>query len=73
MTAKVKQRIVDIHNEIRNKQALGEVSEHYETAEIMVEMIWDDALADLAQLHARGCVMEHDHCRNTSNSILFLF
>lgn len=71
MTEKIKKRICDIHNELRNKQALGQVSPHYQTAELMLEIEWDDVLADFAQLLVRGCVMNHDPCRNTSKYLCF--
>ncbi|XP_055610288.1 antigen 5 like allergen Cul n 1-like [Uranotaenia lowii] len=60
--------IVQLHNEMRNKIALGKqnyTKGFYPTAARMTTMQWDDELAFIAAANARKCVFKHDQCRNT--------
>ncbi|XP_055913155.1 antigen 5 like allergen Cul n 1-like [Eupeodes corollae] len=60
----MKKLIVDLHNELRDKTASGEL-EGYKPAKRMASMTWDNELAYLAGLQAMGCEMEHDECHAT--------
>lgn len=64
MTDEVKQKLVDGHNEYRNKVALGQIA-HYAPAENMATMEWDDTLAKFAEMNVHKCEMKHDECMNT--------
>lgn len=68
MTDEIKQKIVDVHNELRNKVALGEV-DNYGPAANMASMEWDDTLAKFAEMNVHKCEMAHDECMNTGNEI----
>lgn len=72
LTSEVQQLIVDTHNQLRNKQATGTVSANYKPAALMATMVWDQHLADLAELAARNCVFAHDACVNTRKSLPIL-
>ncbi|XP_075167894.1 antigen 5 like allergen Cul n 1-like [Haematobia irritans] len=52
------------HNNRRNFIAAGHLPGYYPAAR-MATLQWDDELAYLAELNARTCVVDHDHCRNS--------
>lgn len=60
--------ILDLHNQLRSKLALGEVTGlnniTFKPAIRMATLKWDNELADLALLNAYQCKMEHDRCVN---------
>ncbi|XP_053678066.1 antigen 5 like allergen Cul n 1-like [Anopheles nili] len=59
--------ILHLHNDARAKLARGE--EHgrtkFASAVRMPTVIWDDELANLAEINVRSCRFEHDECRST--------
>ncbi|XP_064470478.1 CRISP/Allergen/PR-1-like isoform X2 [Ornithodoros turicata] len=55
----MKQYILKLHNHYRNLMALGH-EQDMPPASDMMEMEWDDDLAELAQAHANQCVFDHD-------------
>lgn len=61
--------IVDLHNRLRSKVALGKQnyssSAFYPSAARMATMRWDSELAAIAAANVRRCDNEHDKCRNT--------
>ncbi|KAI9558016.1 hypothetical protein GHT06_014769 [Daphnia sinensis] len=62
--------IVGIHNQFRRIIANGEVL-YNETgtqlpASNMRQLMWDDELAVIAQMHAQQCVYDYDACRDVS-------
>ncbi|XP_055609400.1 antigen 5 like allergen Cul n 1-like [Uranotaenia lowii] len=61
---KLKQLVLDTHNNYRNMVAKGELPWLNKAATLGV-MQWDDDLAYLARLHANRCSKGHDECRNT--------
>lgn len=65
MSAALKAQILEKHNSLRNKIALGQES-RFKSARRMAQMVWNDELAQLAQLNTRQCQMSHDKCRNTA-------
>ncbi|EFN78503.1 Venom allergen 5 [Harpegnathos saltator] len=58
-----KQIILDEHNRLRQLVALGQIHGQ-PSAENMMEMIWDDELAAIAQRWADRCAETHDSLRN---------
>lgn len=68
MTDEIKQKILDVHNEYRNKIALGQIP-HFSPAANMATMEWDDTLAKFAEMNVHKCEMTHDECMNTGNKI----
>ncbi|XP_011297127.1 venom allergen 5 [Fopius arisanus] len=58
-----KQTILDEHNRLRQLVALGQVHGQPSAANMM-EMIWDDELASMAQRWADTCADNHDAARN---------
>ncbi|XP_063705347.1 antigen 5 like allergen Cul n 1-like [Culicoides brevitarsis] len=64
MSTKRKNLILRLHNRLRNKVALGQLS-GYPKAVRMPMLRWDDELAFLAELNVKQCEMKHDECRNT--------
>ena len=64
--------ILDLHNQLRNNLALGEVigldNISFKPAIRMATLQWDNELADLALLNAYQCKMEHDRCVNIKYS-----
>ncbi|KAF8764847.1 CRISP/Allergen/PR-1 like protein [Argiope bruennichi] len=54
--------VVRLHNEYREKVATGRETEAggLPTAANMMEMVWDDELAAVAQKHAEQCKFQHD-------------
>lgn len=57
--------IVRVHNELRNKVALGkETSGSQPSAADMRKMVWDDEVAKIAQRWADQCHFGHDRERN---------
>ena len=63
--------IVREHNILRNRIASGGERETFKIppASNMLEMVWDDELADIAMNHALQCSFEHDcsSCREVDN------
>merc|ERR1712060_680 len=60
-----KNTIVRVHNELRNKVAMGEeTSGPQPSAANMRKIAWDDELATIAQRWADQCKYGHDHHRN---------
>merc|ERR1712002_1016624 len=58
--------IVKVHNELRNKVAMGnETNGAQPQAANMRKMVWDDELADIAQRWTDQCKFGHDDNRNT--------
>jgi len=58
--------IVKVHNELRNKVALGkETNGAQPQAANMRKMVWDDELAEIAQRWTDQCKFGHDDNRNT--------
>ncbi|KAF8764848.1 CRISP/Allergen/PR-1 like protein [Argiope bruennichi] len=57
-----KKLLVKLHNQYREKVAMGRESAAggLPTASNMLEMVWDDELANIAQKHAETCEFEHD-------------
>lgn len=66
LTASQIQRILDGHNDRRNRIAIGGISP-FPRAIRMAKMTWNDEMAMLAGLNTRQCQMKHDACRNTGN------
>lgn len=66
ITPEVQQKILDIHNKLRNQQAAGKTP-NYGPASRMGTLVWDDGLAKMAEYNARLCKYGHDKCRNTGN------
>ena len=64
MTAALRSLILDTHNSLRSRIALGQ-QPRFSTARRMAQMVWNNDLAFLAQLNSRTCQMGHDACRNT--------
>ncbi|XP_055611191.1 antigen 5 like allergen Cul n 1-like [Uranotaenia lowii] len=64
-----KARILQLHNQLRNKIASGKQDYpggFYPTAARMTTMQWDEELAYIAGFNARRCITGHDKCRETS-------
>nr|P85840.1 RecName: Full=Venom allergen 5; AltName: Full=Antigen 5; AltName: Full=Cysteine-rich venom protein; Short=CRVP [Tityus serrulatus] len=62
--------IINLHNKVRNNIALGQdQSGRLPAAGDMLEMEWDDELAQIAQKLADQCVFKHDcdDCRKVEN------
>ncbi|XP_055843801.1 antigen 5 like allergen Cul n 1-like [Episyrphus balteatus] len=66
LSPKIKQIILNKHNEYRNKLALGGVP-HFPSATRMATMRWNDELEFMASLNVKSCTGTHDTCRNTRN------
>uniref|UniRef100_A0A146LMH0 Venom allergen 5.01 n=2 Tax=Lygus hesperus TaxID=30085 RepID=A0A146LMH0_LYGHE len=64
MTPKMKEDLLKMHNEFRNKLAGGGL-EGWPTAADMLELSWDDDLAKSAQRWASQYPPTHDKCRRT--------
>lgn len=64
MTSRLKAQILNVHNTLRNKIALGE-EPRFKPAKRMAKMVWSNELAWLAELNTKQCKMEHDECRDT--------
>ncbi|KXJ82045.1 hypothetical protein RP20_CCG015839 [Aedes albopictus] len=64
------QLIVDLHNKLRSKVAMGQqsngASQRFKQAARMATLQWDPELAYIAATNARRCVYGHDRCRNTA-------
>ncbi|PSN50515.1 hypothetical protein C0J52_14364 [Blattella germanica] len=65
-----KQAVVDIHNQLRSKVALGKETAGkpgpQPSAANMEKLSWDDELATVAQRWADQCDFGHDSCRKDS-------
>merc|ERR1711955_163829 len=58
--------IVKVHNELRNKVAMGnETHGAQPQAANMMKMVWSDELAEIAQRWTDQCIFGHDSNRNT--------
>jgi len=64
MSQSMKNTMVQEHNRVRNKLALGKVPQ-YPAASRMLEMSWDDELEATACEHIKYCQFDHDQCRAT--------
>ncbi len=64
--------ILNLHNDLRNRVAAGEVLGYNDvllpSASKMAKMQWDPLLTSLAELNTRTCEMKHD-CRSTREFI----
>ncbi|XP_011498370.1 PREDICTED: venom allergen 5.01-like [Ceratosolen solmsi marchali] len=58
-----KRNILDEHNRLRQLVALGQIRGQ-PPAKLMMEIIWDDELAAVAQRWASHCNENHDNARN---------
>lgn len=56
--------IIHLHNEARNRLANGSLP-GFESASRMPSVVWNEELAQLAELNTKSCKFEHDECRNT--------
>ncbi|XP_049843054.1 venom allergen 5.02-like [Schistocerca gregaria] len=65
LSCDVKKSILDAHNKYRQSIALGYVAGQPGAAR-MLEMVWDEELASIAQRWADQCTMGHDHNRDVS-------
>ncbi|XP_026272811.2 venom allergen 3 homolog [Frankliniella occidentalis] len=69
MSSSDKELIVRLHNEFRNKVALGQEKRGkgnpQPSASNMRKMSWDDELATIAQRWADQCIFEHSTCMST--------
>ena len=72
MTAALRTLILDTHNTLRNRIALGQ-QPGFSTARRMAQMVWNNDLQFLAQLNTRSCQMAHDACMNTRKKIEIKF
>ncbi|XP_029730501.2 antigen 5 like allergen Cul n 1-like [Aedes albopictus] len=70
MCSTKQQLIVDLHNKIRSKVAMGQqyngANQRFSQAARMATMQWDPELAYIAATNARRCVFGHDRCHNTA-------
>lgn len=62
LSAKEKKEILNIHNDLRSQVAKGKLS-RFPPAQDMLQLQWDDELAEIAQAHSDQCGFElkHDH------------
>lgn len=69
MTDELRQRVVDIHNKLRNRMAIGEEVNYKNTISNMKQISYDPELEKLAQCHANECIFSgqevHDRCIRT--------
>ena len=72
MTAALRTTILDTHNSLRSRIALGQ-QPRFSTARRMAQMVWNNDLAFLAQLNTRKCIMAHDACMNTRKRYIFRY
>ncbi|KAF2896316.1 hypothetical protein ILUMI_09855 [Ignelater luminosus] len=68
LTEQEKQEVIDTHNTLRNRIALGIGCRSidgklYPKAAAMRELVWDDELEFQAQCWANQCLLQHDRCR----------
>ncbi|XP_023318842.1 venom allergen 5-like isoform X1 [Trichogramma pretiosum] len=63
VTCQEKQEILEEHNRLRSSIALGQVRGQ-PGAKFMMEMVWDDELASVAQRWADHCNENHDSARH---------
>ncbi|XP_028130843.2 venom allergen 5-like [Diabrotica virgifera virgifera] len=67
MTNEDRQFIIDLHNQLRNRVALGhETIGPQPSATNMQAMSYNTDLEYIAQCHTNECVYHHDTCRSTS-------
>lgn len=65
ITPALKSQILNTHNQLRNKVALGQQSD-FSTARKMAQIVWNDDLAYLAELNTKQCKIQLDACHNTA-------
>jgi hypothetical protein len=70
MTAARIQVVLDVHNSLRSKLALGQLTgglngASFPTAARMATISWNQELADFALINAKQCVEKGDYCHNT--------
>uniref|UniRef100_A0A0A9ZC82 Venom allergen 5 n=1 Tax=Lygus hesperus TaxID=30085 RepID=A0A0A9ZC82_LYGHE len=70
LNAQQRTKIVELHNQMRNKVASGGVPSQSK-AQNMREMVWDNEMAQRAQSWADNCVFEHDSNRKDSKGKYF--
>ncbi|XP_055850600.1 antigen 5 like allergen Cul n 1-like [Episyrphus balteatus] len=58
--------ILDLHNNVRNKFALGKVP-RFKSAARMPVLRWDKKMTEMAELNVKTCHFEHDECRSTDD------
>uniref|UniRef100_A0A336LY23 CSON007728 protein n=1 Tax=Culicoides sonorensis TaxID=179676 RepID=A0A336LY23_CULSO len=64
-TEKMRELVLNIHNDFRNQIAGGEIEE-YPTATKMLQTEWDTELAELACEHLKYCSNKQDECHATA-------
>lgn len=64
--AEMKDTIIETHNYARHLIAAGAL-ESFPTASRMLEIDWDDELANVACEHVKFCQKDHDNCRATKS------
>lgn len=69
MTTSRKDHILRLHNQLRNKLALGEIR-RFGTASRMPALRWSDDLARSAETKARACA-RGDECTTGKNIFFF--
>ncbi|XP_017116314.1 antigen 5 like allergen Cul n 1 [Drosophila elegans] len=57
--------VIKAHNLVRQKWASGKAKFPNKACR-MASVEWDEDLAKLAVLNAKGCIMKHDECHNTA-------
>ena len=71
LTCQDRQAILDAHNKARQSVAQGRVSGQ-PGATKMLEMVWDEQLAQVAQRWADTCTIAHDKSRHVGECTLFI-
>ena len=71
MTEERIKTVLNVHNSLRSKIALGQVSGGlngavFPAASRMATIKWNQELADFALMNAKQCKMQHDMCHNTA-------
>ncbi|KAJ6644480.1 Antigen 5 like allergen Cul n 1 [Pseudolycoriella hygida] len=64
ITDELKRLILKTHNDLRKDISAGNYK-GLESAKRMIELEWNDELAENALYNAKTCVYAHDNCRNT--------
>jgi len=64
MTPEIQEMIVRVHNEYRNKCALGSFGKSLPPAACMNKLDWSDKVAEAAQAHANNKLFDHDKSKD---------